>query len=202
MNSLERFFTCGTLSATTAAQRESSAGSNSVRSGEIAPTAFTCAPAATMPEARMGAVARVTKVTMPAPSTACATEDASSTFNPSALPARPTNAARAAPSRLNARTRRSGRTAATAASWVMACLPVPISAISEAPSAARYFVASPLIPPVRSCPSANASMIAFSDPLWLSNRMSSGAAPLACAQVLVPTKPSSAKMAPIACSVW
>jgi len=74
--------------------------------------------------------------------------------------------------------------------------------MSEAPSAARYFVASPLIAPVRSCPSAKASMIALSEPLWLSNRMSSGAAPLACAQVFVPTKPSSAKVAPIACSVW
>ena len=37
----------------------------------------------------MGAVARVTKVTMPAPSTAWATEDASSTFSPSALPGAP-----------------------------------------------------------------------------------------------------------------
>ena len=165
MNSLERFCTCGTLSATTAAQRDSSAGSNSVRSGEIAPTAFTCVPAASISEARIGLVARVTSVTIAALSTACATEDASSTFSPSAFLARATKSDLPPPSRLKARTRRSGRTAATAASCVIACLPVPISAMSEAPSAARYFVARPLIAPVRSCPSAKASMIALSEPL-------------------------------------
>src|SRR2546428_13917336 len=82
MNSLERFFTCGTLSATTAAQRESSAGSNSVRSGEIAPTAFTCVPAAGMLAPRIRFVARVSRVTIAEQSDALPTEDASSSLNP------------------------------------------------------------------------------------------------------------------------
>ena len=54
--------------------------------------------------------------------------------------------------RLATRTRRSLRTAATAATWASACLPAPTSAISAASGAASHRVASPLIAAVRNCP--------------------------------------------------
>lgn len=85
------------------------------------------------------------------------------------------------------RTRCSGRTAASAASCVTACGPVPISAARVAPSGARARVATPLMAAVRSMPSARASITARSRPVSASNRLNSDPPPaLVWTQVLKP----------------
>ena len=53
-----------------------------------------------------------------------------------------------------------GTAARIAATWLSACHPQPITPNVEAPGRARYFAATPLAAPVRSCPSRFASTIA------------------------------------------
>ncbi len=189
----------GTVSTTTRAQRSNTPRATSAAAGTMAPTAFTCAPRASMAGSRNGSRALVTSVTIGAPPTVSATLDMLSARRPRSFSIRCTKAVRRASLRPNTRTRRSFRTAATAATWVMACLPVPTMASSSASGVASRSVATPDAAPVRYCPIAKASMMARRAPVALSNKISSGMAPPGvCDHVFVPTMPRPAKAAPMA----
>jgi hypothetical protein len=96
--------------------------------------------------------------------------------------------------------RRNRRTAATAAAWVSACLPLPMIARSSASSRLIQRVAMPDMAAVRICPSARASMMARSFALVAFQRMSSGVDPAGVfPHVFVPNTSAPSKTAPIAC---
>jgi len=109
-------------------------------------------------------LARVTSVTIDAPCVAASSVGDSTTSNANCRASSAVNARRFSGVGLHTRTRRSGRTAFTAATCVIACMPVPISAMSSASGRASQRVPTPVIADVRSCPSAAASMIAATLP--------------------------------------
>ena len=78
---------------------------------------------------------------------------AADTSTPSASDIRAAKAARRCGSRLNALTAARSRTAATACNCVGACPPVPIIPTRTGPSLHKCLTATPLVAPVRSCPS-------------------------------------------------
>ena len=69
-----------------------------------------------------------------------------------------------------------GTAAVIAACWLCACQPQPMRPRVEAPSRARYFAATPLAAPVRTCPRRSASSTAASFPLTRENRQTTNAA--------------------------
>jgi hypothetical protein len=164
MNSRDARCTLVTSSTPMIPTRANTSWWNSALAGRMAPTAFRWAPLASMAPERNGSRARVTSVTIDAPSVAASTLGASTTSKANRRPRSAAKARRFSAVGLHTRTRRNGRTAFTAATCVTDCMPVPISAMSSASLRASQRVPTPVIAAVRSWPSAAASITAATLP--------------------------------------
>src|SRR6266536_3439719 len=156
------------LSANTVAAATASVDSSRTV-GRQAPTAFTCAPGASMPPVTTGSTLATAVQTRLAPSSASATDSRTSTGGPKRSPAHSASALAWAWVRLQTRMRSSRRTAAIASRWLRAWVPAPTIARSRASEAASARVATADTAPVRISVIAAASSTAVGTPVWGSN---------------------------------
>ena len=146
------------------------AESTSRRFGRLAPTALTWAPAEIHPRSITGSAESVARTTRSAPRTASSTLGIGSTrIFPGPDISSAKRRARSA-LRLATRTRRSGRTQASASRWVRACVPEPTRARSPASSRDKSRVASADTAAVLIAVTAAPFMSARSSPVSPSNR--------------------------------
>ena len=186
----------------TAPASSSRDGSNSALAGRMAPTALRCAPCARCSSRRKGSTARVTVVTIGASFVASATDEHATASRESSERICSASCSPFAAVRFQSRTRRNGRTAATASTWRSAWRPAPIRASSSAPGRASQRVATPETAAVRSAPAAAASATPSDDPSEAAKSVITALAPAGVfTQVLKITRESSRSTAPSPCAL-
>src|SRR5262252_6834952 len=145
-------------STTTARAACTSSAGTSARVGKLEPAPTTSAPGLTQADSNTGVALFVIVTTTSAPRTAASGDSA-------ATP--PTSAAnrwRRSDVRLNTRSSAMSSASWSAATWVRACQPAPITATVLGPGGASLRTATPVAAPVRNAPSRSASISAIGSP--------------------------------------